>query len=105
MRDLAISAEGIAQTTLVDKTFEKTKTQIARVLSQLEAGKKVLQDCERYTTYLSSELDLKVRFDEAKAEEIAGDEDRFVRLAHHFASGRIVSRGIKKILSRWVYQL
>ena len=86
----------MAQTTLVDKTFATTKAQIVRMLPQLEAGKKVLQDCRRYTAYLSSELTLQVRFDKAKARETAAEETTFVKLARHFASGRVISRGVTK---------
>merc|ERR1719174_2535192 len=42
-RDLITTAEDMAQTPLVNKTFETTKEHIVSMLPQLEAGKKVLQ--------------------------------------------------------------
>ena len=64
------------------------------MLPRLESGKKVWEACTRYTSYLSSELTLQVRFDEARG--IAGDEDVLVMRAHHFASGQVVARGVTK---------
>ena len=92
-RALVTSAEDIAQTALVDRTFATHKEQIARMLPRLQAGKKTLQACTRYTAHLSSELALEVRFDPAP---IASGEAASLRLAHHFASGKIVSRGATK---------
>ena len=95
-QDLVTTAEDMAQNALVDQTFDMSKAQIASMLPRLEAAKKVLRDCTRYTDHLSSELTLQVRFDKARPREIFRDETTLVTLTHHFVSGKIVSRGVTK---------
>ena len=97
VRDITTSAEDIAQTTLVEKTFATTNPQIKMMLSQMEEVKKVLQDCIRHTDYLSSELLLEVRFnDEVRERELAVDETTIMTITRQFETGQIVSRGVTK---------